>query len=75
MKQHSIDPEFWQRFVGEYMQRIKMLMNSEAKVYEIWPNTLLKGDWSLFHQLLEKLELSFDEKALREFISPKYWHS
>lgn len=75
MKQHSKDPKFWQRFVDEYMQRIKLLMTSEATFHELWPDTLLKGDWSVFRDLLEKLELSFDEKALRRFISPKLWHA
>ena len=75
MMQHSKDPEFWQCFVDEYMQRIKMLMNSGATCYEIWPDTIMQGDFSRFRELLETLGLSFDEKALGEFISPKFWHA
>lgn len=75
MKQHSKEPEFWQRFVDEYMQRITMLMNSGAIFHEIWPDTLMQGDFSCFRELLEKLGLSLDEKAMREFISPEFWRT
>lgn len=75
MKQHSQSTEFWKRFAAEYLQRISLLMDSGATCHEIWPDAMLQGDFNRFRELLNAQQLSFNKRALREFISPEYWHA
>ncbi|MCP3850092.1 MAG: hypothetical protein GY694_07640 [Gammaproteobacteria bacterium] len=74
MKQHSQNRKFWKKFAQEYEIRINALKESGATVLEIYSPDVIKGDVENLKELISQLSLVYREKALKEFITPAYWH-
>ncbi len=74
MKQHSIDPQFWDGYVSEYRARLSLFKASGADFREIDAPEILGGQFDQLQQLVDWLGLTFDKKKLEAFITPSYWH-
>jgi len=74
MKKQSIDPEFWIKWTGEYLTRLDTLKQSGCAYSEIWTPSIIDGDLTNLEKLSHALDLTWDSHALKEFITPTYWH-
>ena len=74
MKQHSQSRDFWKNYAEEYRVRIEALKQSGADVLEINSPDVINGKLDQFRDIVSRLNLSFRETELKDFISPGYWH-
>jgi hypothetical protein len=73
MARHSKDPEFWREWAANYIYRIEALKASGAKFWQLDADLLISGELAQFQSVTRDLELTWNEKAIRGFISPNYW--
>lgn len=74
MKRQNNDPVFWQLWAEQYLVRLNILKQTELQWTEIWPQKMIDGDFSELKSLVLSLNLNWRKDALREFITPSYWH-
>jgi len=75
MNQHSQEPSFWKNYVHEYRVRLNLLQESGMEHHEISADRIICGDFSSLRDLTRKLGLTFKESEVREFVTPRYWHT
>ena len=75
MVHHSTDPAFWRTFADAYLERLAELQQSEVWYREIWPRDVVAGDRQALRGLVEDLEMSWNERAVRRLVKPRFWHS
>lgn len=75
MVAHSRDPAFWAAFVDAYLERLAALRDSGVWCREIWPRDLVAGNREGLAALVEELGLDWNERAVRRFVRPRYWHA
>jgi len=75
MSQHSSDPQFWENYAVEYESRLESLRATGAKVFEIYSPDVIAGKFDSLKKLIEVLGLGYDEKVVKEFVNPEFWHA
>ena len=75
MVQHASNPAFWYVWINEYLLRLETLKTSGAWWREIWPHELMSGNLNPLRELVEDLDLTWDEGAVKGFITRDHWHS
>jgi len=76
MVQHSTKPEFWYRWIELFEQRLDQFKQESNTWYrEIWPHELILDDLNSLKRIIIELGLNYDEKEIKEFIRPKFWHA
>ena len=75
MVRHSTDPLFWRSWIDEYLDRLDRLKGSGVWWREVWPHELASGDFGVLHQLINELDLNWNEQIVEEFILPGSWHA
>ncbi len=74
MKKQSIDPKFWKKWIDEYLTRLDALKQSNCTCSEIWAPSIIDGDLTELKKICHTLGLTWDNNALKEFVTPTYWH-
>ena len=63
----------WREWVAEYEKRFKEMLDMDVR--EVWPIKAIQGDFSEIKEMIEDIELTWNEKAVKDFISPELYHS
>ena len=75
MNQHSLDPDFWRSWIGEYERRLEALKSSGVWWREIDSHAAVTSDLDPIRSLVNDLGLKWDEPSVRAFIKPQHWHA
>ena len=74
MKHQSDDPAFWHQWAEAYLERLHTLKETNLNWTEVWTQPLIDGDLSEIQTIVEGYGLEWNKQAVRDFISPDYWH-
>lgn len=66
--------EGWTWWVKQHEQRFTEMIEAGLNVKMIWPERMVKGDYSQIYQMLEWLQLPWKSEIL-SFVDPKLWKS
>jgi len=64
----------WLHWVAEHEKRFEEMTTAKLKVFEMWPQRLINGDFTQAQMLVNTLGLKWKEDKVREFIEPGLWH-
>lgn len=65
----------WVKWVNHHEEKFVEMIQAGLNVKQVWPERLIKGDYEQLHELIEWLGLTWKEKEVIDFISPKLWKS
>jgi hypothetical protein len=65
--------EGWLWWVHQHEERFREMITEGLPVMEVWPERMVDGDFSQVKEMVEWLELEWDEDKVRQFIDPKLW--
>lgn len=65
--------EGWQSWIEEHKKRFNEMKASGVNLQEIWPEKAVEGNVDVFRVMMERLDMPFAEKEVREFIDPHLW--
>jgi len=71
MRKHKTR-EGWQCWIDHHKQCFQQMVDADLDVYEIWPSANLEYI-NTYWALINYLRLTWNEKAVREFIDPNLW--
>lgn len=63
----------WVKWVNHHEEKFVEMIQAGLNVKQVWPERLIKGDYEQIHELIEWLGLTWKEKEVIDFISPKLW--
>jgi len=63
----------WGNWVDAHLERFKEMEASGLKIYEVWPQKMINGDFSEIKQVVESLGLKWQKEKVIDFISPALW--
>lgn len=69
------DMEGWLGWVEHHIECFEEMTYAGLDMAEIWTPDIIKGDLSGVEEMLQWLELEYDEDQIRGLISPELWHS
>ncbi len=75
MNQHSFDPEYWRRWIGDYARSLEALKSSGVWWREIDAHSSVVTDLDPIRSLVMDLGMSWNEDAVRAFVKPQHWHA
>ena len=67
--------EGWVWWVEQHKKRFVEMMEAGLNVKVVWPDKMVRGDYSQLYETVEWLGLKWDSDALIKFVDPKLWHS
>lgn len=67
------DRNGWLTWVQEHEKRFKEMHDTQLNIKEIWPQTMINGDFSEIKAVVDSLGLQWKEKEIEEFIIPALW--
>lgn len=65
----------WQGWLDVHKERFGEMIGAGLNIWQIWPHRMVKGKLQELQQLVDTLGLSWDEQAIRDFITPVLWKS
>lgn len=68
-------PVEWQAWVDVHKVRFEEMIKSGLNVTEVWPTKFVEGDVSEIKEVVQKLDLKWDEEIVQDFIAPELWGS
>ena len=66
----------WILWAGEHEKRFEEMIDAKLKVYEIWPQRMINGDFKEIQNVINAIGLNWDssmEDKVRAFVEPKLW--
>lgn len=69
----NTEVEGWQWWIDQHIKRFIEMMEAGIRYYTVWPEKMVDGDYSEMKNVVEGLDLEWNEKQVREFIEPKLW--
>lgn len=70
---HYSEYEEWVTWVNHHEEKFVEMIQAGLNVKQIWPERMIRGDYEQLHELIEWLGLTWKEKEVIDFISPKLW--
>lgn len=67
------EEEGWQWWVEQHKKRFWEMVNDGLNVRMVWPERMIKGDYSEIMELIDWLGLSWAEDEVHRFIEPRLW--
>lgn len=64
----------WLGWVAEHEKRFQEMLNAGLKIYQVWPQEAINGDFTSLQSVINNLGLKWDYEKIREFINPSLWH-
>ena len=64
------DKDGWLLWVREHEERFEAMYEAEVTGISVWPERAARGDLGEFKEMISWCELEWDDKAVKEFISP-----
>ena len=72
---HAFDnAEGWQWWVNQHKLRFREMYESHLNMVVTYPAKMIAGDFSEMESVIDWLGLTWDERQVKEFISPDLWH-
>lgn len=68
------DEAGWRRWLMEHKNRFIEMSQSGMKIYELSSDEIVAGDLRVAEYVMGKLNLTWREDAVREFVTPRLWH-
>lgn len=75
MKQHSLDPAFWQQFVDAYLLRLATLQGVVGWSRDVEATDIVGGRFDSLQRLVDALGLMWRPDAVRDFVAPEHWNA
>lgn len=69
----KIEEEGWQWWVDQHKKRFWEMVDRGLNVRMVWPERMIKGDYSEIMELIDWLGLSWAEDEVHRFIEPRLW--
>lgn len=69
------DREGWRKWVVEHKKRFNEMFNAGLDIHDVWPIKAIKGDFSEMKEVVADLGLTWNQSAVREFVSPELYHA
>jgi hypothetical protein len=66
-------PSGWLRWVAHHENCFEQMVDNKLIVREIWPQRMVKGDFSEFQACVNDYGLIYNEKNVIDFIDPGLW--
>lgn len=66
--------EGWVWWVNQHEKRFVEMINEGLNVKVVWPDRMVRGDYSQIYEMIEWLGLDWNSEVLN-FVDPKLWHS
>jgi len=63
----------WTWWVEQHIRRFKEMVDSGLNCMEVWPEKMVKGDYTQSKDMIEWLGLEWKEEEVKSFIDPKLW--
>ena len=73
MRKHK-NPDGWGEWIAEHEKRFKEMQDAEMDVREVWPIKAIQGDFTEVKEMILDCGLQWNEKAVKEFVSPELYH-
>lgn len=67
------EKEGWKWWVESHIQKFAELMEAGMNCKVIWPERLIKWDYSEMQEIIDWLGLTWNMEAVSDFIEPKLW--
>ncbi len=64
----------WEDWVDHHKQCFREMKAANLNTFEVWPENIIKGDLSEVKDMLQWLDLDWDERRVVEMVSPELWH-
>jgi hypothetical protein len=68
------DRSGWLGWCATHERRFEEMCEAKLKIYEIWPQRIINGDLSAIKMLINNLGLTWNEKAVMDFVEPRLWN-
>lgn len=65
--------EGWIQWINHHERCFVEMIHAGLQVKEVWPERMVKGDYGQMRELIEWLGLTWNDKAVKDFIEPKLW--
>jgi hypothetical protein len=65
--------EAWKTMIAGYLRSISEVKCSKARIFEVWPDKMVKNDFTEIEQMIRSLGLQWKPDQVKEFIQPKLW--
>ena len=63
----------WKYWVFEHEKRFQEMADEGMDIREVWPEKMIHGNFKEIEYVVKDLGLTWNEKEVREFISPDLW--
>jgi hypothetical protein len=63
----------WIKWVGEHEARFEEMIANKLNVREVWPQRMIRGEFSEIQTVVNALGLNWKEKAVVDFVDPGLW--
>jgi len=63
----------WAQWLEFHKQRFSEMIDANLNIFQIWPQRMIRGKIGELRELIEQLELSWDDARVEDFIAPILW--
>lgn len=65
----------WLSWVAIHEKRFEEMFDAKLKIYQIWPQRAIEGDFTELHGLINNLGLNWNFDEVQKFVTPSLWHN
>ena len=67
------DRDGWQVWVREHVKRFTEMQENRLQIMEVFPQEMIDGHYTEMKSVIEWLGLDWNDKDVKDFISPELW--
>lgn len=71
----STEAEGWMWWIKQHEDRFREMINQGLNVKVVWPDRMVKGDYTQIYDTIDWLGLKWNSEALVSFVDPRLWKS
>jgi hypothetical protein len=64
----------WQFWIDEHKKRFEEMSEFGLDLFEYWPFKAVEGNFEQTKEMIDFLGLTYNEKEIKEFVTPDLWH-
>jgi hypothetical protein len=64
----------WMGWVAIHEKRFEEMHDAKLKIYQVWPQRAVDGDYTELQAVVNNLGLTWDFDKVKKFIAPSLWH-
>ena len=69
------EAEGWNWWIHEQEKRFMEMVGAQLDLKLVWPERMVKGDFDQVFEMLEWLQLPYDQNKVRNLVKPMLWNS